>query len=99
MLVRYFEILPFLDSCDTDMAPLMINPGENMKLKRFISVVEVESLTLKLHWVDLDLASARIFFDEPNEEFPQMGEHIGNNANVVHSPHFENAVVKVLLEE
>ena len=100
MLVRYFEILPFLDSSYTDIEPLMINSGENMKMKKLISALEkVESVTLKLQREDLDLASAKILFDELIKPFPQMGETIGKNAKVVHSPNFENVFVQVLLEE
>ena len=78
MLVRNFKILPLLDSSHTDIAPLMINPGENMKMKKLISALEnVVSVMLKLEREDLYLASARILFDELIKEFPQMGEHIG----------------------
>ena len=74
MLVRNFEILPILDSSDTDIAPSMINPSENMKMKNLISAVEkYESVTLKLQREDLDLASAQISFDELFKAFPQMG--------------------------
>ena len=59
-----WAFLPFLDSSDSDIAPLMINPGENMKMKKSISALEkVESDPLKLQREDLDLASARILVD------------------------------------
>ena len=60
-----WAFLPFPDSSDSDIAPLMImiNPGENMKMKKLIASEKVESHPLKLQREDLDLASARILVD------------------------------------
>jgi hypothetical protein len=51
---------------------------------------------VKLQAEKRSLPEVRLLFDACVEKYPIMGEYLSPGASIIHSPTFENAVVKVL---
>lgn len=56
---------------------------------------ELDSVTVKLQYERRTLAEVRALFDACCEKYPVMAEHLKASAKIVHSPAFENAMVKL----
>ncbi|KAF1328177.1 hypothetical protein FI667_g7132, partial [Globisporangium splendens] len=71
--------------------------------RRIISLVEdlkdLESVCVKLQSEDCTLADVRLLFDAVISKFPVVTDQLRVNAKIVHSPGFENAVVKILNDQ
>jgi hypothetical protein len=49
-----------------------------------------------LTWLgDVTLAEARVLFDALLLKYPNLGGHIGPDADIIHSPHFERGIAKL----
>lgn len=61
-----------------------------------VTLSKLNSVTKALQRKSLDLGDVRTLFDEVIKLHPLMTKYLAVDAKIVHSPHFENAVVKIL---
>lgn len=71
------------------------------KLKTMVETksAALESINKKLQGNDTTLTDVRDHFDFVIESFPSASSRLKANADIVHSPAFETAVVKVQLDK
>jgi len=97
MLERFFEIQEYLDITDPDLALLMPNCVQILQIKTVMNELNLlNQLTVYLQSPSLTLLDARNCFDRVITTHPAMKQYLGSDAKIVHSPVFENSVVKVL---
>lgn len=100
MLERFFRIKEYVDVTDSDLAVNMPTPLETLELQDIMKhLTEFESATKILQDEKITLSDARSIFDKLLEHYPEMHHHISNDSVFVHSPHFENGLVKVIDED
>lgn len=58
-------------------------------------LVELDSVCVKLQYQRRTLGEVRLLFDACVEKYNVMDEHLNASADIVHSPEFERAVVKL----
>ncbi|KAG3013494.1 hypothetical protein PC121_g9457 [Phytophthora cactorum] len=96
MLDRYFRLREFLSADDEDIADLLPSRSVHRKLEDLLSKLRfVESISKKLQSDGLTLLDARYLFDGLLEQRPSFSNYLSLYADIVHSPTFEAAVVKV----
>ncbi|ETL95727.1 hypothetical protein L917_06512 [Phytophthora nicotianae] len=105
MLARYFDLREFISADDEDLAELMPSPlaelmpspAANRRLKALLfELADVESVSMKLQSVELNLLDARDLLDGLLEVKPSFYRYFAPNADIVAAPEFESAVIKVL---
>ena len=57
---------------------------------------KLDSVTLALQNESTDIADVRFLFDEVIKEFPGLESHCGTRSDIVHSPDFEAAIIKII---
>ena len=55
-----------------------------------------QSVTMQVQNDGINMHEVRILFDAIIEEHPNLWHHLSPNADIVHSPHFESGLVKVI---
>eukprot|EP00644_Phytophthora_capsici_P015230 jgi/Phyca11/130818/e_gw1.98.66.1 len=64
MLNRFFELLPFLDTDDDELAELLTSPAAKRRLKDLLGEMkDVESVPKVLQGSDVSLLDVRVWFD------------------------------------
>lgn len=92
--VRMRDVLPKLKS--DDIAAISLTPSENRRIDGLIQQLKpLESVTLELQRDCTTVSDARTLFDAVMHEFPDTTNRLSPSAGIVHSPVFENAVVKL----
>jgi hypothetical protein len=87
-----------IDVNDPDMAAMLPNPLEDINIRqRMKDLKNFKSITLHLQARDITMAENRELFTNAVLDHPgaNLGKWIGEYAEIVHSPSFENAVVKI----
>jgi hypothetical protein len=62
----------------------------------FEDMKKLESVMVKLQSPSVTLLDVRKLFDSCIRVFPEMAEYLAPDAKIVHSPDFENAMVKLM---
>ncbi|ETN16736.1 hypothetical protein PPTG_05879 [Phytophthora nicotianae INRA-310] len=97
MLKRYFHIREFISADDDELADYPPSRTAHRKLAALLASLEdVESVSKRLQANRLTSLDARDLFDGLLEIQPSFAKYIAPDANIVHWPDFEKAVVKVL---
>jgi hypothetical protein len=97
MLKRFFRLQEFIDNSDEALAIHMPSPLELIALKDVMKDLEqFQSTTLLLQDPKRNLEEVRSIFDEMLKHYPMMEHHLASYGGIVHSPNFENAIVKVI---
>jgi hypothetical protein len=100
MVKRFFRLLEFIDATDEDLAANMPTPLEMIDLKEIMKDLEqFQTTTLLLQDSQRNLAEFRNIFEEMLKYYPSMEYHLSKDGKIVHSPEFENAIVKVIEDE
>ena len=107
MIQRYFKLKPFIEELaagDADLTALLLSPTENFAVKSCFDTVLVSlrecSKYLQRRKQPLNLAEARACFDVLIDTHGMLKDtQIDAKHSIVHSPHFENGVVKILNNE
>ena len=100
MLKRFFEIKDFIDSSDRALAVNLPSGLEVVTLQELMKdLEEFESATKLLQDSKRTLLEVRAIFDGLLENYPSMHHYISGESNFVHSPAFENGIVKVQSEQ
>ncbi|GMF51762.1 unnamed protein product [Phytophthora fragariaefolia] len=64
MLTRYFELLPFVDAEDEELAELLPTAASNRRLRNLLGELrDVESVSKALQSTDANLLDVRVWFD------------------------------------
>jgi hypothetical protein len=109
MLKRFFELKPFLDENDTEIATLIPSGLDLMKLQGLMKDLELihpiglmkdldllQPVTLKLQESNCTMLEVRRIFDYLLKKYPIMERYLSSDANIIHSPVFEEGLIKVL---
>jgi hypothetical protein len=110
MLKRFFLLEEFIDKTDESLAANMPTHVELIALKAVMKDLEqferyftfalvpncIFSTTKSLQDPERTLSEVRSIFDKMLEHYPTMARHLSANGVIVHSPDFENAIVKVI---
>jgi len=96
MLLRFFRIREFLDETDADLVYNMPTPLEVNELSLAMAdLLEFESTTKLLQDQQRTLSEVRVIFDAMLSKYPEMERHISQRGRILHSPDFENGLVKL----
>ena len=97
MLKRFFRLQEFIDKTDEVLATNMLSPLEMIALKDLMEDLEqFQTTTILLQDSKRNLQDVRCIFDEMLKHYPTMEHYLSSDGGIVHSPDFENAIVKVL---
>ena len=97
MLKRFFRLQEFIDETDEVLAANMLSPLEMIALKDLMEDLEqFQSTTILLQDAKRNLREVRCIFDEMLKHYPTMDYYLSSDGGIVHSPDFENSIVKVL---
>ncbi|KAG6610903.1 GTP-dependent nucleic acid-binding protein engD [Phytophthora cinnamomi] len=97
MLNRYFELLPFIDAEDEELAELLPPAASKRRLRDLLGELkDVESVSKALQGADANLLDVRIWFDSLIAAKPSYARYLAPRADIVHSPDFEAGCVRVL---
>ena len=100
MLKRFFEIRSFLDESDRALAANLPSSLELLSLEEVMQdLEEFEEAMKHLQDSNRTLLEVRAIFDGILEKYPGMHHYISNESEFVHSPKFENGIIKVLSEQ
>jgi hypothetical protein len=105
MLKRFLELSDILPDCsfDNDVMEMIPTVAEKRGIKKLCEDLEfLEGHSKFLQTNDsekVNLLTVRVSFDQIIDRFPAMDHHLGPDATIVHSPDFESAVRKVMLED
>ena len=100
MLKRFFEIKDFIDAGDRALAVNLPSGLEVVTLQEVMKdLEEFESATKLLQDSKRTLLEVRAIFDGLLENYPSMHHYISGESSFVHSPAFENGIVKVQSEQ
>ncbi|KAG3111568.1 hypothetical protein PI125_g9014 [Phytophthora idaei] len=95
MLQRYVKIRAHIRQLEAveDLTP---RSGKHKKLVSLLSHLEkFESVCKRLQSEATSMSEVRLLFDSVVSDYPIMGEYLKSNAKIVHSPAFENGLVKI----
>ena len=96
MLKRFFQLKPFLDDEDIDIAVLIPIGSELIKLQNLMNDLEIlQPVTLKLQESSCTILEVRRIFDYLLEKYPVMERYLSSSAAIIHSPDFESGLIKV----
>ncbi|ETP29905.1 hypothetical protein F442_21006 [Phytophthora nicotianae P10297] len=97
MLKCYFELLEHLDMNDDTLVEYLPPPAANRRLRALLKELKkVESVAKALEGAEVTLLDVRVWFDGLLTIKPQYERYIGPRAQIIHSPGFEAACVRVL---
>jgi hypothetical protein len=100
MLLRFFCIREFLDDTDSALVHYMPTPLEVNELSLALDdLKEFESTTKLLQDEKRTMSEVRVIFDAILSRYPEMERYISKCGNIVHSPSFETALVKLQDDE
>ena len=97
MLKRYTQIREYIRLIgDADIDDLCLTPRENRDVDTLLPVLtDLDAVTKVLQAESTTVMKARDMQDETVAEFPQLHDRLSSTANIVHSPTFESAVVRI----
>lgn len=97
MLKRFFQLLEFIDIEDIQLASLIPSGRDMLALRNLMKdLQEFESTTKLLQNSDCNLSEVRGIFDAICLIYPDMEFYLDKNAQIVHTPDFENGIVKLI---
>ncbi|EGZ29153.1 hypothetical protein PHYSODRAFT_246329 [Phytophthora sojae] len=97
MINRCFELLPFIDAEDDELAELLPPAASKRRLRDLLGELkDVESVSKALQGADANLLDVRVWFDGLIAAKPSYARYLAPRADIVHSPDFEAGCVKVL---
>lgn len=100
MLKRFFEIQEFIDVNDLALAINIPSAVEVRDLKLAMKdLEEFETVTKLLQEKQRTVAEVRCIFDGILQNYDGMDHYIGKFSDFVHSPDFENGIVKIILDD
>jgi hypothetical protein len=100
MLKRFFELKDFIDASDRAMVVNLPTGLEIITLQEVMkNLEEFETATKLLQDNKRTLLEVRAIFDGLLESYPEMDHYISSDSSFVHSPAFENGIVKVQAEQ
>jgi len=98
MLKRFLELREAITNIEEDEIDVLMPSTRNVrKVENLCETFgALDSVTKALQDDSIDLADVRGIFDSVIETYPDANEFIGPDAGIVHQPHFESGIVKVL---
>jgi len=83
-----------------DVADVTPSQAKSLQISELVAeLVEIEKVVKQLQATDINLADVRDAFDGLIAKYPGMENYLSRDADIVLSKHFENAVVKVLMNQ
>jgi hypothetical protein len=102
MLGRFFELMdPINKLIATEFDETIVLPIRSVQAsikELYVKLKGLNSVMLELQKPNINLHSVRVLFDYTITEYPTMSYYLKERADIVFSPDFEAAVVKLLKE-
>ena len=99
MLKRFFEIRGFIDDTDPELACFLPSGKELLELQKIMDdLSDFQIITKELQKSTISLSDVCAVFDATIAKFPSTAYYLAETSHIVHSPDFENAIVKVIDE-
>ncbi|ETI29699.1 hypothetical protein F443_23189 [Phytophthora nicotianae P1569] len=96
MLARYVKIRHAIKMVAA-VEDLLPRPRTHRQIVQLVTKLEaLDSVCVRLQSEEGNLADVRFLFDAVIAKFPATAHHLSQSAQIVHSPAFESAVVKLL---
>ena len=100
MLKRYNEIQEYLlksdFTTDNSIVSYLLSPEDNNKIEVLLKGMKyMDSITKALQSEKTDLSDVRVLFDNVIKKYPSLTTYLGAEAEIVHNPSFESALVKI----
>jgi len=101
MIHCYLRIRSYIEQIDDDvLLDYLPSLSQYKSLEQLmIQLKEFESVTKALQCDELDIAEARALFDGIIEKYPSTKKYLSSDSKIIHSPNFENGIVKILNSE
>ena len=100
MLQRFLKLKEFIDPMNTELARLMPSAAELITLNVLSEEMsKFQSVTMHLQKDGINMHDVRVLFDAIILEHPNLSLYLSPNAEIVHSPHFESGLVKVIRDK
>jgi hypothetical protein len=100
MLQRFLKLKEFIDPMNTELARLMPSAAELITLNVLSEEMsKFQSVTMELQKDGINMHDVRVLFDAIIVEHPNLSLYLSPNAEIVHSPHFESGLVKVIRDK
>lgn len=100
MVKRYFELKDFIKQLSDEGVisdEFVLKTKTIQELQSLLTEMEkLYSVMTSLQSSEIDLLFARKLFDHTLKSFPSMSSYLAPDADIVHSPEFERAVVSLL---
>jgi hypothetical protein len=100
MVKRYFELKDFIKQLSDDGVisdEFVLRTKTIQDLQSLLTELEkLNSVMVSLQSSEIDLLFARKLFDHTLKSFPSMSSYLAPDADIVHSPEFESAIVSLL---
>lgn len=98
VLKRYFELKPHLYLNDHRIARLMPSPLMEKMMKDLLEghLSALQLATKELQSEMMNLKEAGDILLEVAKDYPQVADRIGYPSQIMHSPHFEMGIIKIL---
>lgn len=102
MLGRFFDLLePINKLISTEFDETIVLPIRSVQTcikELFVKLKGLNSVMLELQKPEINLHNVRVLFDYTITKYPTMSDYLRERADIVFSPDFEAAVVKLLKE-
>ncbi|KAJ0397066.1 hypothetical protein ATCC90586_004912 [Pythium insidiosum] len=96
MLSRYVELRDAIKMV-SGVEDIVPRPAAHRQVLQLLAKLkDLDSVCEKLQGENCSMADARVLFDAVIARFPQTASQLKADARIVHSPVFENAVVKLI---
>ena len=97
MVQRYVELREFLALLESDeVDALSLTPAENRRADALLQQVKpLESVNKVLQTNSNTVSDASVLFDAVIQKYSDTANLLSSSAGIVHSPNFENAVIKI----
>ena len=105
MLQKYCELYPHLRYCGYDhdtlkLIPSVVHHNSIITLTKLLSDFQEVSKYLQTDdYEKVSMSTVRTIFDSLIEKYPFISSHLSKNADIVHSPYFDSAIVKIQNDE
>src|SRR4051794_4380228 len=101
MLLRYFRLYEFIQLLaheDPGLIYFLPTPVQDVRIRECFEFMKIfESITKALQESkELTCSDTRDMFEAIGNDYPVLLSHCAVDSTVIHSPEFENAVVKIM---
>lgn len=96
LIIQIYEEDPFAGSVECGLEELFLTGRETNELKKLMpKLVDLDSVMVALQKKNFNLSDSRILLDSVIQKYPELSSYISEDANILHTPSFDKAIVKI----